>query len=126
LAVTDWSDGKSEDVWQALLAPARPSARLYLPGVECVAQVISGTPPAPSTTVAPGRSTTTTTTVVDPLAPVTVPEPVVVSVLPTATTIDPTEKNPFAPVPSIPIAGHIVYDCDKGVPSWAQSASVGG
>lgn len=126
LAVTDWSDGKSEDVWQSLLAPARPSARLYLPGVECVAQVISGTPPAPSTTVAPGRSTTTTTTVVDPLAPVTVPEPVVVSVLPTATTIDPTEKNPFAPVPSIPIAGHIVYDCDKGVPSWAQTTIVGG
>ena len=126
LAVTDWSDGKSEDVWQSLLAPARPSARLYLPGVECVAQVISGTPPAPSTPVAPGRSTTTTTTVVDPLAPVTVPEPVVVSVLPTATTIDPTEKNPFAPVPSIPIAGHIVYDCDKGVPSWAQTTIVGG
>jgi hypothetical protein len=98
-----------------------------LPGVECVAQVISGTPPAPSTTVAPGRSTTTTTTtVVDPLAPVTVPEPVVVSVLPTATTIDPTEKNPYAPVPSVPIAGHIVYDCDKGVPTWAQTTVVGG
>jgi hypothetical protein len=55
-----------------------------------------------------------------------VPVPVVVSVLPTATTIDPTEKNPYAPLPSVPIAGHIVYDCDKGVPAWAQTTVVGG
>ncbi len=92
-----------------------------------MAQVISGVPPSPSTTLAPGRTTTTTT--IDPAAgttPVTVPAPVVVSVLPTATTIDPTEKNPYAPVPSVPIAGHIVYDCDKGVPTWAQTTVVGG
>jgi len=51
---------------------------------------------------------------------------VVVSVLPTSTTIDPTEKNPFAPVPSIPASGNIVYDCAKGLPSWAQPVGVGG
>jgi hypothetical protein len=50
----------------------------------------------------------------------------VVSVLPTNTTIDPTENNPYAPVPSVPIVGHIVYDCDKGVPRWAQTTVVGG
>jgi hypothetical protein len=49
-----------------------------------------------------------------------------VSVLPTSTTIDPTEKNPFAPVPSIPAGGNIVYDCAKGVPNWAQTSGVGG
>ena len=123
LAVADWGDKQADGVWQALLAPSRSSARLYLPGVECVAQVISGTPPPPSTTLAPGR--TTTTSVSSPV-PATVPGPVVVAVLPTATTIDPTEKNPYAPVPSIPVAGHIVYDCDKGVPSWAQTTVVGG
>ncbi|NBS36569.1 MAG: hypothetical protein EBS71_04205 [Actinobacteria bacterium] len=53
-------------------------------------------------------------------------DPVVVSVLPTSTTIDPTEKNPYAPVPSIPIAGNIVYDCAKGLPNWAQPTGVGG
>jgi len=47
-------------------------------------------------------------------------------VLPTSTTIDRSEKNPFAPVPSVPIAGHIVYDCNRGVPSWAQTTVVGG
>jgi len=123
LAVADWGDKQADEVWQKLLAPSRPAARLYLPGVECVAQIISGTPPPPSTTLAPGR--TTTTSVSQPV-PTTVPGAVVVAVLPTATTIDPTEKNPYAPVPSIPVAGHIVYDCDKGVPSWAQTTVVGG
>ena len=51
---------------------------------------------------------------------------VIVSVLPTSTTIDPTEKNPFAPVPSIPAGGNIVYDCEKGLPKWAQTSGVGG
>jgi penicillin-binding protein 1A len=124
LEVVDWGTKKDDEEWKALVAPARPVARLYLPGVECVAQVMSGTPPAPSTTLAPGR--TTTTTLADPATTTTVAAPVVVSVLPTSTTIDPTEKNPFAPVPSIPAGGNIVYDCAKGVPNWAQTSGVGG
>lgn len=124
LDVADWGTKKDDDAWKTLVAPQRPAARLYLPGVECVAQVISGTPPAPSTTLAPGK--TTTTLPPDQTVPITQPEPVVVSVLPTSTTIDPTEKNPYAPVPSIPVTGHIVYDCDKGVPKWAQTTVVGG
>ena len=124
LEVTDWGTKKDDEAWKALIAPQRPIARLYLPGVECVAQVISGVPPAPSTTLAPGK--TTTTLPADQTVPTTVPGPVVVSVLPTSTTIDPTEKNPYAPVPSIPASGHIVYDCDKGVPKWAQTTVVGG
>ena len=123
LAVVDWGTKKDSEEWKALVSPTRGSARLYLPGVECVAQLISGTPPSPSTTQASGKTTTTT---VDATASTTIPTPVVVSVLPTNTTIDPTEKNPYAPVPSIPIAGHIVYDCDKGVPNWAQTTIVGG
>ena len=124
LEVTDWGTKKDDEAWKALVTPQRPLARLYLPGVECVAQVISGVPPAPSTTLAPGK--TTTTLPADQTVPTTVPGPVVVSVLPTATTIDPSEKNPYAPVPSVPIVGHIVYDCDKGVPNWAQTTVVGG
>jgi len=124
LEIVDWGTKRDDEAWKALVTPQRPLARLYLPGVECVAKVISGVPPAPSTTLAPGR--TTTTLPADQAVPTTVPGPVVVSVLPTSTTIDPTEKNPFVPVPSIPIVGHIVYDCDKGVPNWAQTTVVGG
>jgi penicillin-binding protein 1A len=124
LAVVDWGTKKDNEAWKALVTPQRPLARLYLPGVECVAQVISGVPPTPSTTQAPGK--TTTTLPADQAIPTTVPVPVVVSVLPTNTTIDPTENNPYAPVPSVPIVGHIVYDCDKGVPNWAQTTVVGG
>ncbi|MGA1352129.1 MAG: transglycosylase domain-containing protein [Ilumatobacteraceae bacterium] len=123
LDIVDWGTKKDDEEWKLLVAPSRTLARLYLPGVECVAEVISGTPPAPSTTLAPGKTTTTL-----PGSPITtVPSgPVVVSVLPTSTTIDPTEKNPYAPVPSIPIAGNIVYDCAKGLPNWAQPTGVGG
>jgi penicillin-binding protein 1A len=124
LDIVDWGTKKDDEEWKQLVNPSRTLARLYLPGVECVAQVISGTPPAPSTTLAPGK--TTTTTIADPTTPTTVAGPVVVSVLPTSTTIDPTEKNPYAPVPSIPIAGNIVYDCAKGLPNWAQPTGVGG
>jgi penicillin-binding protein 1A len=124
LDIVDWGTKKDDEEWKLLVAPSRTLARLYLPGVECVAQVISGTPPAPSTTLAPGK-TTTTTLLGTPIT--TVPSgPVVVSVLPTSTTIDPTEKNPYAPVPSIPVAGNIVYDCAKGLPAWAQPTGVGG
>ncbi|MFZ9766511.1 MAG: transglycosylase domain-containing protein [Ilumatobacteraceae bacterium] len=123
LDIVDWGTKKDDEEWKLLVAPSRTLARLYLPGVECVAEVISGTPPAPSTTLAPGKTTTTL-----PGSPITtVPSgPVVVSVLPTSTTIDPMEKNPYAPVPSIPIAGNIVYDCAKGLPNWAQPTGVGG
>ncbi|MEY3977486.1 MAG: hypothetical protein RLZZ284_342 [Actinomycetota bacterium] len=124
LDIVDWGTKKDDEEWKLLVAPARPVARLYLPGVECVAQVISGTPPAPSTTLAPGK--TTTTTIADPATSTTVAGPVVVSVLPTSTTIDPTEKNPFAPVPSIPAGGNIVYDCAAGLPKWATPSGVGG
>ena len=124
LSVVDWPDMVGSEQWDALIAPQRGTARLYLPGVECVAQVISGVPPAPTTTLKPGA--TTTTTIADPATTTTVPEPVVVSVLPTETTIDPTERNPFAPVPSLPVGGNIVYDCAKGVPAWAQTTIAGG
>ena len=123
LDVVDWGTKKDDEEWKSLVAPARPVARLYLPGVECVAQVTSGVPPAPSTTLAPGK---TTTTVAGETTTTVASGPVVVSVLPPNTTIDPTEKNPFAPVPSIPIAGHIVYDCAKGLPNWATPSGVGG
>ena len=124
LSVVDWPDKVGAEQWDALIAAQRGPARLYLPGVECVAQVISGVPPAPTTTLRPGA--TTTTTIADPATTTTVPEPVVVSVLPTETTIDPTERNPFAPVPSLPVGGNIVYDCAKGVPAWAQTTIAGG
>lgn len=129
LEVTDWGSSEDEE-WTALLARERSLARLYLPGVECVAEVVTGTPPPAqntTTTQAPGRTTSTTIPGDGQIPPVTTAVgPVVVSVLPTSTTIDPTEKNPFAPLPSIPVGGNIVYDCAKGVPNWAQTTVVGG
>jgi membrane peptidoglycan carboxypeptidase len=124
LPVRDFTDDPESEEWKTYLAAKRPPARLYLPGVECVAQIVSGTIPAPTV---PGAVRTTTTTTVAPGDVPTetlpsVPDTAVVSVLPTSTTISPFENNKFSPLPSVPIAGHLVYDCARGLPGWARTS----
>jgi penicillin-binding protein 1A len=123
LPVRDFTDDPQSEEWRTYLAPKRPAARLYLPGVECVAQVVAGTVPTTPPTTAAGRATTT---VPAPDAATetmpSVPDTAIVSVLPTSTTISPFENNKFSPMPSVPIAGHYVYDCAAGLPAWARTS----
>jgi membrane peptidoglycan carboxypeptidase len=85
--------------------------RIYLPGTECLAQVVSGTVPSTTTTtsIKPGRATTTTTT-----TPIDLTNPantVVVRVVDPGTTIAPTDTNPFSPVNTVAIGSYWVYEC---------------
>jgi penicillin-binding protein 1A len=85
--------------------------RIYLPGNECLAQVVSGTVPTTTTTtsIKPGRATTTTTTApIDLLNPVNT---VVVKVVDPGTTIAPTDTNPFSPVNTVAVGAYWVYEC---------------
>jgi len=100
----------------------RPPARLYLPGVECVARIVAGTIPTPSTTVPAGRRTTTTVTTIATDATDAAPsDTVVVRALESGTTISPTNTNPFEPVPSTD-AEVYVRDCAKPPPRWLRYA----
>jgi penicillin-binding protein 1A len=87
--------------------------RIYLPGTECLAQVVSGTVPQTTTTtsIKPGRATTTTTTT--PIDPTNPSNTVVVRVVDPGTTIAPTDTNPFSPVNTVAIGGYWVYECAK-------------
>lgn len=109
--------------WEPPAPPARSPARLYLPGDECLAGVVSGTVPAVST----GTTTTTTPTTTPttgesagadrPVATVprttttTLPR---IQTLDGGTTIAPSVLDPTAPVPSIAPQGVLVYDCQTG------------
>jgi membrane peptidoglycan carboxypeptidase len=98
--------------WAAPPAPPRKPVRLYLPGDECLAKLVSGTLPT-------GGTTTTTEATLPPDSPdgsVPVAEPPpkpVLKAIPSDTTIPPDVLDPKAPVPTVPIAGTIVYQCDK-------------
>ena len=86
--------------------------RLYLPGSECLAKLVSGALPT-----AGGSATTSTTTLPpDPEGstppPTAAPRPVL-KAIPSDTTIPPDVLDPKAPFPTVPIAGTIVYPCDK-------------
>jgi penicillin-binding protein 1A len=114
--------------WDPPPASSRPAARIYLPGTECLAQVISGTIPNSITTVAGNTSTTTTVpagqdggVVIEP-----VNDTVVVSILDPGTTIAPSDTNPFSPVPTIPIGSTWVYDCARPFPPSVQTSIAGG
>lgn len=109
--------------WDPPLEPTRPPARIYLPGNECLAQVVSGTIP---NSVTPGAgSSTTTTTVAPPPEGGNVNDTVVVSILDPGTTISPEDTNPFSPVPTVQIGSIWVYDCDKAFPPSVQTSIAG-
>jgi membrane peptidoglycan carboxypeptidase len=98
--------------WPAPPAPARKPVRLYLPGNECLAKLVSGTLPT-------GGPTTTTATTLPPESPdgsappVTAAPKPVLKAIPSDTTIPPDVLDPKAPFPSVAIAGTIVYGCAK-------------
>ena len=128
--------------WDAPQPVTRSSVRLYLPGVDCLAQLVSGTLPKRVVgSVAPAATTTTTTSpgvgAVPPPAVsttrVTVVESTVaaggrpvVSVVDGGTTVLPSNTNPFAPVPSVDPNRALVFDCAKNLPGWVQTTIAGG
>jgi hypothetical protein len=99
--------------WTPPPDPARKPVRLYLPGNECLAKLVSGELPG-------GPTTTTATTLPPPpeepggtTPPTTAAPKPVIKQIPSDTTIPPDVLDPKAPVPSVQIAGTIVYGCDK-------------
>lgn len=95
--------------WDPPPPPGRAPARLYLPGNECLAGVVSGTVPD----VSPGTTTTTIPTSPSPSpSPTLVPR---VQVLDSGTTIAPSVLDPRAPLPSIAPRGIVVFDCLTGL-----------
>jgi penicillin-binding protein 1A len=109
--------------------------RLYLPGVDCTAQLVSGKLPRAATgtvnTVVP-TTTTPTTTLPPTTTTSTVPgTPVVpglaaptttvlagpaVRVVDPGTTIAPTDLNPLTPIVGVDPQNTYIYDCVKGIP----------
>ena len=102
--------------------PTRQPLRLYLPGVECPAQVISGTIPVNTVALTKKEAKLTTTTVAPEGVEPTVANTVVISVLTPDTTIAPTNSNPFSPVPTTS-PGLYFFDCRKPLPNNVQTTT---
>jgi len=99
--------------WPAAPPPARKPVRLYLPGNECLAKLVSGVLPTP------GAPTTTTATTLPPEVPdgeptttTLAPKPVL-KAIPSDTTIPADVLDPKSPLPQIDPKGIVVYPCDK-------------
>ncbi|MDA3017170.1 MAG: transglycosylase domain-containing protein [Actinomycetota bacterium] len=107
-------------------SPSRAPLRLYLPGIECPARIVSGTIPAPKQVAKIATTTTTATTTTPgaetPGAETTVANTVVVSVLSPNTTISPTDLNPYSPVPTTE-QGLYFYECAKPLPNYVQTSN---
>jgi membrane peptidoglycan carboxypeptidase len=113
--------------WEAPLPSGRNPVRLFLPGVDCIAEVVSGRLPrnqvGPVATVIP-TVPTTTTTVAPPIdgdpsvAPPTAPQGnrPVVSVVDSGTTIPPDVTDPTVLVAGVDPDRFLVYECAKGIP----------
>jgi penicillin-binding protein 1A len=108
----------------------RPASRLYLPGSECIAEVVSGTVPGDTsvttTTVAPPPTTPPPTVPGDTTPPTgtvatTAPPPtVVIKVVDPGTTIAPDNTEPLWPLPAVDPKTFIVFDCAGGPPAGAR------
>ena len=103
-------------------APTRQPLRLYLPGVECPAQVVSGTIPVNTVALTKKEAKLTTTSVAPEGVEPTVANTVVISVLTPDTTIAPTDSNPYSPVPSTN-PGLYFFDCGKPLQNNVQTAT---
>jgi len=106
--------------WPAPPKYPRAPMRLYAPGEECLAKLVSGTlPPVGPTTSVVTTTTHVTTTVpgeTTTIPPVTtVPRAVVVQI-PSGTTIAPDNLDPHAPLPSV-VTKTFVYVCDHPPPN---------
>ena len=124
--------------WDPAVAPVRNQIRLYLPGVDCIAELVSGTLPraltGPVVTIVPAVSATTTvpvatvpvatvpvatvptTTVPVPIVTTPMPRGPVVSIVSPGTTIAPTVLDPLVAVVGVDPEKYLVYDCIKGIP----------
>ena len=124
--------------WDPAVAPIRNQIRLYLPGVDCIAELVSGKLPraltGPVVTIVPTVSTTTTVpittapvatvpsatpaTTIVPAPSVTTPAPrrPAVRIVSPGTTIAPTVLDPLVAVVGVDPEKYLVYDCIKGVP----------
>ncbi|MEY3691555.1 MAG: hypothetical protein RJB57_1211, partial [Actinomycetota bacterium] len=121
--------------WDAPAPPARNQMRLYLPGVDCIAELVSGRLPraqtgavstvVPAVTV-PAATTSPATTVPGgvPATPTTAYRGPVVSVVDPGTTIAPTDTNPLTKVVGVDPQRFLVYDCVKGVPASVRTTVV--
>lgn len=146
---TDY-EGRPVD-WTPPPAPARNPVRLYLPGLDCTAELVSGRLPRSSTgsysTVVPTiplsttlPPVTTTTVPASTVLPTTVPGAVpvptaaptaaptttqprgpVVRVVDPGTTIPRTVTDPTVPVTGADPARTLIYDCAKGVPKSVRT-----
>ena len=116
--------------WDKPAAPTRNPMRLYLPGMDCIAELVSGKLPRAATgtitTVVPNTTTTTVplpvTTTTIPGVPNTAPTTTVfkgpvVRVISPGTTIAPTDLNPLTPVVGVDPSRTFVYNCAKGLPA---------
>lgn len=135
--------------WDAPPPPVRNPLRLYLPGLDCVAEVVSGRLPTrysgtyttvvptvptipaavattvPVTTVPPVATTVpgvATATTIAPAPTTTVPRGPLVRVVDPGTTIAPSVTDPTVPVVGLDPARYLVYDCDRGLPSGVRAA----
>ena len=109
--------------------------RLYLPGVDCLAEVVSGklsraqTGPVstviatvPQSTVAPATTVPPVTVPGAVVPPTTAaPKGAVVRVVDPGTTIAPTDTNPATPVVGADPQRYLVYDCARGVPASVRT-----
>ena len=116
------------------LRPDVSPQRIYLPGEECLARVVSGVLPGDTATTTTTSTTTTTTTTIAPegavappvpVVPPTAAPPVVVSIVDPGTTIAPTDTNPYSPVNTVPIGQYLVYSCAAPLPPWVAT-TIGG
>ena len=101
----DW-EAPPEAVSTAIREDVSPK-RIYLPGTECLARVVSGTIP-----IRPDRNQPVTSEVPG--------DTVVVSVVDPGTTIAPTDTNPYSPVNTVGIGDYWIYDCTKPFPASVQ------
>ena len=111
--------------WPAPPRNPRPAARLYWPGEECLAELVSGSLPplgGGSTTTSPPATTITTTTengvapsVTEP-PPITVATSAVVREIPSQTVVPREVLDPRAPMPSTDV-DTFVYPCGELSPN---------
>jgi len=133
----------------AVANEARPDLspqRIYLPGNECLAQVVSGTiPTPPTTTLVKPKNPTTVPVVPNNTVVVSIVEPPALPVVSTSSTSTTTtttipgvitpsttpskqyikDRYPAGPVNTVPIAAYWVYNCEKGLPPSVVTSIAG-
>ena len=105
--------------WPSPPPATRRPVRLYLPGNECLARLVSGTlPPLPGVSTTTSTTTPPTTDATGATGPTVITEPkkAVLEQIPSGTTIAPDVLDPRAPLPSVDIKT-VVYTCDRPPPN---------